>query len=422
MHLTGGTSRVRTRADGTPMRRAWQVAVALGLAAGPAIALGLARFAYALLLPAMRASLHWSFVTAALMNTANAAGYLLGALTAAWAARAVGARRAFLGGLVVVVASLLISAASGDLGVLLGLRAVAGAAGAVSFIVGAALTAQLGAHERPQRSALLLGVYFGGGGLGIAVSGIVLPAVLTAGSPTSGWRWGWITLGVLGAVAAAAAVPAARSAPQPAATDQRTHLEWRPIANMLAAYTLYGAGYIAYMTFVVALLTQDGMGATAVSAFWILLGVAAIAGGFAWGRLIGRLRGGGAAGLLMALVAVGALLPLLGSSPVLALTSAALFGASFLAVVAAVTQAARDALSPAHWTAAVAILTTGFALGQCIGPVLSGVLADNAAGVRSGMLLSVAILALASVVALTHRTRPGVTPRVRRRRPRGVAA
>jgi MFS family permease len=129
------------------------------------------------------------------------------------------------------------------------------------------------------------------------------------------------------------------------------------------------------------------------------------------GPLIGRLQGGGATGLVMALVAAGALLPLLGPSAVLALTSAVLFGVSFLAVVAAVTQAARDALPSAQWTAAVAILTTGFALGQCIGPVLSGLLADTADGVRSGMLLSVAVLVLASAVALTHRTRPDAMPR-----------
>jgi predicted MFS family arabinose efflux permease len=54
------------------------VAAALGLAT--AVSLGLARFSYALLLPPMRADLGWSYFTAGAMNTANAAGYLLGAL------------------------------------------------------------------------------------------------------------------------------------------------------------------------------------------------------------------------------------------------------------------------------------------------------------------------------------------------------
>ena len=52
------------------------LASALALAA--AVSLGFARFSYALLLPPMRAELHWNYFTAGAMNTANAAGYLLG--------------------------------------------------------------------------------------------------------------------------------------------------------------------------------------------------------------------------------------------------------------------------------------------------------------------------------------------------------
>lgn len=48
--------------------------LAVRLSLGSAIALGLARFSYALLLPAMKADLAWSFAQAGAMNTANAAG------------------------------------------------------------------------------------------------------------------------------------------------------------------------------------------------------------------------------------------------------------------------------------------------------------------------------------------------------------
>ena len=61
---------------------------ALALALGAAVSLGLARFSYALLLGPMRDDLGWSYFTAGAMNTANAAGYLLGALLAPrWIAR-----------------------------------------------------------------------------------------------------------------------------------------------------------------------------------------------------------------------------------------------------------------------------------------------------------------------------------------------
>src|SRR5512133_3825790 len=54
--------------------------LALALSLGAAVSLGITRFAYALLLPPMRADLHWSYTMAGAMNTANALGYLLGAL------------------------------------------------------------------------------------------------------------------------------------------------------------------------------------------------------------------------------------------------------------------------------------------------------------------------------------------------------
>ena len=64
--------------------------VVAGLAAAPTIALGFTRFAYALLLPAMRADLGWSFATAGLMNTVNAGGYLAGGACHRLAGRAGG--------------------------------------------------------------------------------------------------------------------------------------------------------------------------------------------------------------------------------------------------------------------------------------------------------------------------------------------
>ena len=54
--------------------------MALALSVGAAISLGVTRFAYGLLLPAMRDDLGWTYTLAGAMNTANAVGYLIGAL------------------------------------------------------------------------------------------------------------------------------------------------------------------------------------------------------------------------------------------------------------------------------------------------------------------------------------------------------
>ena len=72
--------------------------LALALSLGAAVSLGITRFAYGLLLPTMREDLGWSYALAGAMNTANALGYLLGALATPWLLRRQGPERVLLGG------------------------------------------------------------------------------------------------------------------------------------------------------------------------------------------------------------------------------------------------------------------------------------------------------------------------------------
>jgi len=199
--------------------------------------------------------------------------------------------------------------------VLLLLRLIAGVAGAVTFIVGASLATQLAAGASPARAAVLLGIYFAGGGLGVAVSGLLIPLLLSATGP-SGWRWGWLVLGTLAFAATAAAVPAARRAPLPGRSSRGTVSAWRagPVAVILGAYALFGAGYIAYVTFIIAFLKGQGAGTVELSGFWVVLGLAAIGSTFAWGPLLARLRGGRGIALASAVVTLGAAIPLLSGS------------------------------------------------------------------------------------------------------------
>lgn len=370
---------------------------------GPAVAIGLARFAYALLLPSMRADLHWSFATAGAMNTANALGYLAGALLAAVLARRCGTRRVFVVGLGVTVLALLATGGTGDTAVLVALRAAAGASGALTFIAGAGLVAAAASAISPHRAATLLGIYFAGGGAAIIASGLAIPYLLAATGLTDGWRWGWVLLAGLGAVAFAIATPVALACEEPPAppiADRR----WpaRHLGPVLISYGLFGAGYIAYMTFIVAFLKGHGTGPGGITAFWVVLGAASIAGAFAWARPIARLRAGRGPAMVLVVLGAGALLPLVSRSPEAAMGSALLFGGSFLSVVTAVTAVARRSLRPHHWTPAIAELTVAFAVGQCVGPVLAGALSDRPGGLIIGLALSVGVLLAGAVVALAQ--------------------
>lgn len=168
--------------------------VALGLSAGPVVALGFTRFAYALLLPSMREQLHWDFAASGGMNTANAIGYVLGA------------------------------------------RVHGGAC-----------------H---QRSTFLVALYMSGVGVGIVLSGLVIPATI-GGLGATGWRLGWLAMGVLAALALPPALWAARRAGASvvSATDGLEPVNLRRLAPAFVWYILFGAGYVSYMTFVVACCT-----------------------------------------------------------------------------------------------------------------------------------------------------------------------
>ena len=384
----------------TPPDARFPWATVVGLALGPAVALGLARFAYGLVLPAMREDLGWSFAEAGTVNTANALGYLVGAVAAPAISARRGPRAAFRDGMLVTAVAILACAATGTFGVQLVLRFLAGVAGAVVFIVGATLAAGL---VRGGRGASVIGVYLGGAAGGIVVSGLLVPLLLD-GSGGDGWRLAWVALGGLSVAACGAALKAAARSPVPAVTPTLESQGWRarPIAAAMVAYGFFGAGYIAYATFIVAYLREQGAGTVEVAAFWVVLGAASLASVFAWGGVLARLRGGRGLALTTGVTAVGAGLPLLSSTTAMSFASALLFGCAFLAVPTAATAFGRSVHPPHHWTVAIAALTIAFALGQCLGPVMAGVLADGEAGIRSGLVLSVVILAAGALVALVQ--------------------
>ena len=150
--------------------------LALALSAGAALSLGITRFAYGLLLPTMRADLGWSYTLAGAMNTVNALGYLLGALCMPRLMQAYGPSRLLWLGAVLATVFMGLSGFFTDAGPLLLQRLLAGMASALVFIAGGLLAARLG-NVHPQRSGLVIGLYYGGTGFGIVVSALLVPQV-----------------------------------------------------------------------------------------------------------------------------------------------------------------------------------------------------------------------------------------------------
>ncbi|PTT20643.1 MFS transporter [Acidovorax sp. HMWF029] len=393
-----------------PIQALW---LAVALSMGAAISLGITRFSYALLLPPMREDLGWSYTLAGGMNTANALGYLLGALATPLLLRRAAAGRVLLVGAVLASVFMGLSGFFTAAPWLLLQRLLAGVASALVFIAGGLLAARLGAHE-PGRSGLLLGLYYGGTGWGISLSALLVPGVLAAAGPVPHpWAWAWWALAL--ACAAATAVlwwPAQALqvlAPPPASptafniTPPPARLHWRALAPALLGYGLFGVGYIGYMTFVVALLREQGASGGAITGFYALLGLAVVLSSRIWAGLLDRSRGGEALARLNALLGVATLLPAVTGAWPVVLASGLLFGGVFLSVVASTTALVRHNLPQALWASGISAFTIVFAAGQIVGPTVVGWIADGPGGLARGLVFSACALWVGALVAWRQR-------------------
>src|SRR5437879_10742851 len=142
-----------------------------------------------------------------------------------------------------------------------------------------------------------------------------------------------------------------------------------PVVIYLAAYFLFGAVYIAYMTFMIAYVRDSGGGAVAQSAFWSLIGLSAFATPWVWRRVLALDRGGLATTIILGTNAIGAALPIFGHSPLLLAISALVFGVAFFAVVGSTTAFVRYNCRPAAWPAGIATMTIAFGIGQTLAPI-----------------------------------------------------
>lgn len=396
-------------ADAAAAHRAQMLRQALALALGAAVSLGLARFSYALLLGPMRADLGWSYFTAGAMNTGNAAGYLLGALAMPRLMARVGPKAALVGGGLATALLLALHGLVTDNGALMALRLAAGAASAATFVAGGLLAARLGGQAMAVApgsglgAGLVLGLYYGGTGLGIIVSAFLVPAFDRAGA-VHGWQPAWQALGAVAlGMTGLMALGTARDAPTAGTAAARAPVPWRALGWALAGYAMFGLGYIGYMTFIVTLLREQQLGSGAITAFYVTLGLGVVASSWLWAGLLQRWRGGQVLALLNGLLALATVLPVLSSHPVAVFGSGALFGAVFLSVVASTTALVRHNLPPAQWAGGISAFTVVFAAGQIVGPTVVGWIADGPGGLARGLVYSACALWLGALVAARQR-------------------
>ncbi|MBN9425014.1 MAG: YbfB/YjiJ family MFS transporter [Burkholderiales bacterium] len=385
------------------------LAIAFVLSWGTIVSNSFARFAYALVLPAMRDELALSYSQAGWLNTANAIGYLLGAVLTRLLVNRVGNRVLFCAGMPVTAAALLATGLTSDLGMLSALRVVAGISGAAVFICGGALSGNIFPDD-PKRATLAITLFFGGSGLGLIGCGVAIPWLLEVRG-NAAWPHTWIGMGVVSALLTLGSVVAARRIAEPSllgrGSSAAAHWPAGRYLASLAGYLGFALGYIGYMTFVVAWMRENGADTGSVILVWCLLGVATLVAPWIWRVPFERWSGGRPMAAVMLVLAVGAGLPLLAASLPVMLLSAALFGAAMFSVPASVNTLIKHTLPKPAWGAAMATYTILFAAGQIAGPIVTGLLADASGSLRPGLALSVLVLLGGAMAAAAQR---GVRP------------
>jgi len=392
------------------VRSLWGMAFALSL--GAAISLGMARFSYGMLLPPMREDLAWSYTLAGAMNTANALGYLLGAMALPRMLRRWDAVQVFMAGAVLTSVFMGLSGFFTQAEPLLLQRCLAGLSSAWVFVAGGLLAARLG-NLHPPSAGWLLGLYYGGTGWGIILSALSLPPVMAQAHEQGvahPWVWAWWWLcGVCALCCVAMWWPLKRCAvwqcaswwnPSPESNAPAPKdFSWPTLTFALAGYGLFGVGYIGYMTFVVALLRDQGQSESALMVFYALLGCAVLVSSRLWSGLLNRAKAGGALAILNALLGLATIVPAWTPNAVAVMASGLLFGAVFLSVVASSTALVRHNLPASQWATGISAFTMVFATGQIIGPVVVGWISDGPGGLARGLVFSAAALWLGAALA-----------------------
>ncbi|MCA9862515.1 MAG: YbfB/YjiJ family MFS transporter [Thermomicrobiales bacterium] len=372
-----------------------------------AVVMGIGRFAFTPILPAMRDAFGLSATDLGTLASANYLGYLLGALAAATPAVLRWRRQVMRGGLLLVVGVTAAMALTTSVPAWLVLRFVAGLASAGVFVfASAAVIGWFVQQSRPE----LVGFFFGGVGLGIASSGaMILLVQRLSGGPA--WRAEWLGAALLGGLLAG---PCLRWLPQetlstaarPRPGSDRRAISW-PMLLLAVSYFLGGVGYIVAGTFIVAIVgAVPGLEALGAGA-WILVGLAAFPSTPVWTRVAARIGRMMTLGCSYLLLALSLLLPGLIAQPAAAVIATLLFGANFIAF-GALTVAEAQALAPPQQAArTIALLTVIFGLGQVAGPLLAASLAGPGGDFRFSLVVAGLVVLGAALIALVSAFGPG---------------
>ena len=366
---------------------------ALAGAAALCAVIGLARFGYVPLFPALVAAGWVGGGEAGALGAINFTGYLAGALLGPLVGARLGTRRALDAGMALAALSFLACALHPGFAWLAAWRAAAGLAGGVTMaLIGPAVQAV----TEPSRRGRAGGLVLAGVATGVVAASLLVPALVGAGGIAATWAG----LGLAIALLWAFAHPRWPDPPPRPFMPGGAAPATLPagVGSLILAYTLSAAGMAAPMVYLGDLAARGhGLGVVAAGLVWAMFGLGGLGGSLGGGLATDRL-GRRAMPLWMGVqvaALAAALLPHPAAVPLASLLSG-FSGIGISAVALARLRAMTGTATPGHWSRATALYAAAQAVtGYALAWLFAATGNAHAAVFLAGLVLSLAGLLVA---------------------------
>ena len=372
--------------------------------------LGFGRFAYPMLIPSMRGSLGFNYIEMGLLSGAIMLGYLLFSLIGGMLTTRFGPKR-------IVIASLLcgsismffISRFSGFFPLLFFAFAMGGG-GAGAHI---SMTTLPMAWFEESKLGRALGVVTGGTGLGIIVTGLLLPYLLS-NLGKEAWRQCWLLLAMITFTVSVMGFFLLKEKPSQMnlhsleiSEDMETIVfpvrrDGLTLRTIFVMYFIFGFAYNIYATYFVAYMVEEiRLTEKTVGDIWAIFGWMCTGSGLIWGFISDRLGRRKALFWNNGMISLAVLLPLLlHQTPFLAL-SAFLFGLTFLGTVTIIAASVGDQVVEKR-ASVYGLVTLIHGIGQFLGTTIGGYLKDLTGTFQLTFIVSLIGFLLCSILVILN--------------------
>jgi MFS family permease len=380
--------------------------------------LGLARYAYTMLLPSMQIGLGLPYDKMGFIGTGNFCGYLLSVVFVSRLIRHFKPRTVITGGLVIITFSQFgMSFSHGFFMPLLLYFMIGIGSGFANIPTFALANYWFRSNQRGKAAGLMIA----GMGAAIVLAGVLVP-FLNRSFGADGWRVGWQLMSAIALIVTVLAAWVLRNNPSEVglepvgqavlATHEQPHYERKGDGWLLVRlgilYLAFGSTFMVYGTFIVTTLVREyGFSETTAGMYWSWVGFFSLFSGLAFGALSDRI--GRKNGLVLAFAVQSCAYLLAGIKPdsQWLIISIILFGSAVFSIPAILAASVGDYLGLSRAAASFSTITIFFAIGQTVGPTMAGVI-GRATGSFTGAYLLAALITTSAALFALYLPRPGM--------------